>query len=64
MKKFGIDDLVIIIGTIIFVLGIVLNNTILFLTGFTAICILVGIECGIVLFPRLKDKGDSESEEL
>jgi len=63
MKKLGIDGILMIIGVVVFILGICLNHSLLFLMGVVWICALVLVECCGAVAQTFKDNGDSDSDE-
>ena len=61
MKKLGIDGVLMIIGVGVFLLGICLDNSLLFLVGVLWLCALVFAECcGAVVQVFKNDTGDSD----
>ena len=62
MKKLGIDGVLMIIGVVVFLLGICLDHSLLFLVGVIWLCTLVFIECCGAVAQTFKDNGDSDSE--
>ena len=62
MKKLGIDGVLMIIGVVVFLLGICLDNSLLFLVGVLWICAQVFIECCGAVAQTFKDNEDSDSE--
>ena len=63
MKKLGIDGVLMIIGVVVFLLGICLDNSLLFLVGVLWLCALVFAECcGAVVQVFKNDTGDSDSD--
>lgn len=63
MKKLSIDGVLMIIGVVVFLLGICLDNSLLFLVGVAWLCALVFAECcGAVVQVFKNDNGDSDSD--
>ena len=62
MKKLGIDGVLMIIGVVVFLLGICLDNSLLFLVGVLWLCALVFSECCLAVVQVFKDDGDSDSD--
>lgn len=63
MKKLGIDGVLMIIGVVVFLLGICLDHSLLFLVGVIWLCTLVFIECCCAVVQTFKDNGESDSDE-